>query len=263
MTEPPAKQEMTVPRYLAILDAAKDAGYRFSSFATDDGREGNLLLRHDIDKSVPMALRMAALEKRAGIRATYFFLLRSPLYSLLEPETVEMIREIRHLGHDIGLHCDTRRMRRVHQETADDEAVMREIRLMESALDFEIAPIVSFHNPEPKWLAHVPSEGTYLSTYDPRFMLPKTKYISDSAGRWREGDPLERIRMRTWPRLQILVHPVYWSAEEPQPPLERLVAARDERVRTIEDYLSWSNDLWREHETTVRLTQREEAREAH
>ncbi|MBV9463360.1 MAG: hypothetical protein JO317_03940, partial [Verrucomicrobiae bacterium] len=107
-SEPP----FTFEGYGQLLEALKSGGYRSTLFQEDDGAEGRVLLRHDIDKDPIAALRLAEAEAGAGFRASYFFLLRCPLYSVLEPEGVEPIRAIAGLGHSVGLHCDEWRMLR-------------------------------------------------------------------------------------------------------------------------------------------------------
>ena len=59
------------------------------------------MLRHDIDRKPGHALRIAAIEKKFGIKATYYF--RS-IKSVFSPE---IIREVAALGHEIGFHYES------------------------------------------------------------------------------------------------------------------------------------------------------------
>ena len=57
------------------------------------------IMRHDVDRTIKNALKMAELENRLGIRSTYYF--RYPY--TFEPE---IIKKIGGLGHEIGYHYE-------------------------------------------------------------------------------------------------------------------------------------------------------------
>lgn len=240
-----ARPTFTPADYVALLDAVAEGGYRPTSFLADDGGDGALLLRHDIDKSIADARAIAELEFSRGIRSAFFFLLRSPLYSLLEPESVVAVRDIAAMGHDIGLHCDLHRVPESLRGGDIDATVVREVALLESILGMTTGGLVSFHNPPREVICRAPETGAYVSAYDPKFMLPHTKYISDSNAFWREGDPRQMLRTREWPRLQILVHPFWWASPAASDTTSRLRAVVNGRAGEIDRYLRYSNDLWR------------------
>jgi hypothetical protein len=236
----------TCADYAALLDAIGAGGYAYEKFETDDGRPGVVLLRHDIDKSVALALRMARMEAERGVRANYFFLLRSRLYSLLEPESILAVREIASLGHSVGLHCDAGRLPGPPPADLDtlDGRILAELRLFEEVLGLASGKAVTFHNPPHGLVQREPSLPGYLSGYAPRFMLPRTKYISDSNAHWREGDPRPSLAAAVWPRVQILVHPLWWMHDAPRPALAVLRQVLDERGKEMDAYLRKSNALW-------------------
>lgn len=242
------RQVFTFQDYITLIESAVAGGYRFQSFSDDSGEPGVMLLRHDIDKDVSRARQIAEIEHRLSIRATYFFLLRCPLYSLLEPESIEHVRAIAEMGHWIGLHCDERRMMQAQPVSHDsfDEAVLRELIVLEQVLGFPSSRAVSFHNPTREVVGRVPQAGSYVSAYDPRFMAPATKYLSDSNAFWREGDPVRVLRNGKWQRLQILIHPFWWAWDKPQPVTTVLRELLDKRNQQVHSYLLWSNDIWRD-----------------
>src|SRR5437660_2793402 len=96
--------------YERLLDDFLSAGYRpldFPAGATlTRFDEPWLLLRHDIDFCVQLERDMALVEAKKGIFATYFFLVRTPFYNLLNPDTAKAVSEIIAAGHKIGLHFD-------------------------------------------------------------------------------------------------------------------------------------------------------------
>jgi hypothetical protein len=64
-----------------------------------DIRKKTIILRHDVDRKIMNALRMARLEHEMGIHSTYYF--RYPY--TFKPD---IIREIQGLGHEIGYHYE-------------------------------------------------------------------------------------------------------------------------------------------------------------
>ena len=117
-----------------LLGAARDGGYRFAFF---DGEpwSGDLLLRHDVDLSLPAAVRMAEVEGELDVQATYFVMTESEFYNVASPFGGAALARLRELGHRIGLHA-----RWPHAAPRDG---------------FE--PLVSWHNPEPD-VRHEPVE---------------------------------------------------------------------------------------------------------
>lgn len=58
------------------------------------------IVRHDVDGNVGNALAMARIDAQHGIRATYYFRVKPLLFS------VDIIRQIHALGHEIGYHYE-------------------------------------------------------------------------------------------------------------------------------------------------------------
>jgi hypothetical protein len=111
MVTPPqfALSRLSRELYLEFLRRAKELGFSFVRF--QDLLPGSsalpsryIVLRHDIDFAPEYSLQMAQLEHAAGVSSTYFVLVDGQFYNPLQPEVVRQIREIRLLGHEIGLH---------------------------------------------------------------------------------------------------------------------------------------------------------------
>ena len=77
--------DFTEARYTEIVRDAKSF-YRFKTF-DEPCEQPHVLWCHDIDYSVHRAMRLAEIEAEEGVTATYFFLLHSPFYNLLEPDS--------------------------------------------------------------------------------------------------------------------------------------------------------------------------------
>ena len=170
--------------YRELLDAAQEGGYRFASFDAEP-RAVDLFLRHDVDLSLEAALELARLEQSAGARATYFLMTESAFYNLDSALGRETLRELRDLGHAVGLHA-------VYPHAARDE---------------RFDAVVAWHNPESGYV-NEPVSG-FVNVMQPPWFT-KGKYRSDSNQHWREGCPHEELRRGDFEWLQLLVHPEIW-----------------------------------------------------
>ena len=171
--------------YRELLQAAKTGGYRWAFF-DGEPRDGDLILRHDVDLSLDAALRMAELEAEEGAAATFFLMTESVFYNLGSPEGVAAVARLGELGHRIGLH-----------------GVWPNARL-----DGRFEPVVAWHNPDPEYMS-APVEGAVNVMQAPWFS-PET-YRSDSNQRWRHGCPHEQLAAGAFPWLQLLTHPEIWA----------------------------------------------------
>jgi len=171
--------------YRELLQAARAGGYRWASF-DGEPRDGDLILRHDVDLSLDAALRMAGLEAEEGAAATYFLMTESVFYNLGSSEGRAALGRLQELGHRVGLH-----------------AVWPNARL-----DERFEPVVAWHNPDPEYMT-APVEGAVNVMRAPWFS-PAT-YRSDSNARWRHGCPHEELAAGAFPWLQLLTHPEIWA----------------------------------------------------
>ncbi|HEX2081164.1 MAG TPA: hypothetical protein VHG08_25905 [Longimicrobium sp.] len=168
------------------------------------------LLRHDVDVSPGPALRMGMVEAEAGVRATYYFLTRSPLYDVGGADARAVMRELRALGHEVGLHHDGHGGAAPAEQAAPvppEEEVAAECARLEDALGEPVRSL-SFHRPMPGWVRGPLWMAGRVNAYAAALM---GWYLSDSAGRWREGDPLRSLEAPRGPVLQLLTHPVWWG----------------------------------------------------
>jgi hypothetical protein len=99
--------DFTRDNYQRLLMLAKE-NYQFRLFWNFNEAEKFVLWRHDVDFSMHAARRLARIEADQGVKATYYLLLHSEFYNLLEREVSDCVREIIQLGHDIALHFDVR-----------------------------------------------------------------------------------------------------------------------------------------------------------
>lgn len=96
-------RDFTLKSYQSLLLAFQRAGYKFQTFGElitcpVDGK--SVVMRHDVDELAWNALKIAQLENKLGIRATYFFRI------VKQSNVPEVIEQIVGLGHEIGYHYE-------------------------------------------------------------------------------------------------------------------------------------------------------------
>lgn len=65
-------------------------------------KEKYLVLKHDVETKVENALRIAEIESKYGHRGSYYV----QAYLLENPKNIEMLKEIKDLGHEVSYHYD-------------------------------------------------------------------------------------------------------------------------------------------------------------
>lgn len=204
--------------YAALLTAFRARGYAARGYHDARPEARHLVLRHDLDMSIAAALPIAAAESAAGLRATYFVLLRTEMYNPFSVEARHMLDDIRGLGHEIGLHLDAALY--ADDAAALDRAAAAECDILERILDAPVR-VISFHRPAPALLGYPETLAGRAHAYQPRF-FSEMGYCSDSRGAWHHGHPLDHEAVAAGRALQVLTHPLWWVAPADRAPRERL-----------------------------------------
>ena len=92
--------DFTINKYKELVSALKDAGYEFMTFAEYvEGRRADKLvvMRHDVDRQVERARRLAEVENEMGVKASYYF---------REKFIGDDVVCIASLGHEVGYHYE-------------------------------------------------------------------------------------------------------------------------------------------------------------
>lgn len=204
----------TLEEYRYILACALQSEYRFIRFSEirDLARNGQLLccLRHDCDNDLSAAASMARLEQGMGVRSTYFLMLRSAMYNVLSIPNGELVRQIIRGGHEIGCHVDEQ----CYPDTTAAQMSARvdsERTLLSHEFGVPVS-VVSFHQPSRVALDNR-IRLNCINTYD-RGDMDNFHYISDSNTVWKEGRPSQIFRNREYSRLQLLIHPEWWTRDK-------------------------------------------------
>ena len=95
--------DFTVTKYRELVSALKDAGYEFVTYVEyTEGRRADKLvvMRHDVDRQVERARRLAEVESEMRVRASYYF-----REKFIDDDSDE-IRYIESLRHEVGYHYE-------------------------------------------------------------------------------------------------------------------------------------------------------------
>ena len=174
---------MIIGNYLTFIKKFVNKKYNTVFFNEYNLKKSNqLLLRHDIDHDCKIAYEMSCLEKKLNIKSTYFFLLRNNSYNLISDENFNYVKKIEENGHMISLHFDPTIYRQVN------EGLKKEIDVFQNLFNVKVE-IISLHRPLKNMLG---SENMkildFRNTYEDLY-FKKTKYFSDSRGKFRFGSP--------------------------------------------------------------------------
>jgi len=210
----------SLEHYKDCLQLAKEKGYLFVNMNSyidlkDDIKKTAkiIVMRHDVDHDLSLALNFAKIEKELGISATYFIRLHAK-YNPYFSQNYLIIKELEKLGHELGLHhdCDFAALSKEEAE----EFFRRDAAIFEKMSGVKLNGI-SAHEPNKSAFVitdkYLQKFGLGYQAYSDIF-LKGLKYISDSSSRWREGCMCNFIK-REEQRLCILTHPFWWFDKSP------------------------------------------------
>ena len=175
-----------------------------------------MILRHDIDNSLPQALRLAEIEAEEGVKSTWFVLLRTDFYNPASAASQRILCRLGELGHEIGLHFDEMAYASEsgigsYASSSTEELIVREAGILADICGCPITT-VSMHRPSKATLEADMQIPGMVNSYGQTF-FHDFKYLSDSRRRWRE--PVEDIiRGGEYDRLHILTHAFWYHEQE-------------------------------------------------
>lgn len=182
----------------------------------ESNHERFCVIRHDIEFSVDRALELANVESMFGINSTYTVQLRNNTYNALSEKNIKAVKEIKKLGHHIGLHQNPPSM---HDDQLKDY-ILKDIETLEHYYGFEVDRY-AFHrcgsNPDIlKKYVEVPNKiNCYAEEFFHYFNGERPEdlrvhYLADSNHMWKYGHPLD-LNLDKVNKLQLLTHPYSWN----------------------------------------------------
>lgn len=207
--------DFTFDFYEGLLQALISNGHEMTTFSeapTVLKGTRKSLLRHDIDKSVSKAVIMAEIEASLGLKATYFVRLHSNYYNPYGHIVSKQLREILSLGHEIGLHTEFYDYGKI-QGLNPKDVFRDETHVLEKIVGKEVKSFSLHRTTGSTSIDELMSEvkaiaGDFgmVNAYSDAY-FKDIKYISDSSGSWKSGNPLEWVNQEN---LQVLTHPDWW-----------------------------------------------------
>lgn len=200
----------TYSAYAEMLYLLKERQYAICNYQNYHNSNRCVILRHDVDFSLEAALSFAELEYKKGVQSTYFILLSTNFYNLHHKNSSNILKKIKAMGHDIGLHFDEANYSIMNEEELV-HYVKKEISIMSQSLGMELRT-VSMHRPS-KWILEANVQfDMVINSYAKEF-FNDFKYLSDSRMYWRE-DVHQVIQSNAYDRLHILTHPIWYGTKE-------------------------------------------------
>jgi hypothetical protein len=179
-------KDFTLVKYKEFLQAGIEAGYRLTSFQDylKDNSGRVMILRHDVDRKPINSLRTAELQYSLGVKGTYYF------RATKESFNVEIIKQIRDLGHEIGYHYEDLA---IHKGDSK-KAIVHFIKWLDKLKEIYPVKTICMHgSPLSKWdnreLWKSYDYKDYGIIAEPYFDLnfDQVFYITDTGRRW-DGD---------------------------------------------------------------------------
>lgn len=210
--------EFSPAGYERALASARGRGFTVAPLSDrrTAGPEGPaermLYLRHDVDADLDASVAMARLEQVIGVRSTYLFMVRSPVYNLFSRYARTAVDSVLQAGHTVGIHFDA------HGMTSEPDmrrGLQREAQILADEFSTDV-DCVSFHQPSSAVLTGNYAFEGLVNAYSAND-FHNTLYVSDtnrSEGFW---DLWEAALSQAESSIQLLIHPMWWmySQEEP------------------------------------------------
>lgn len=212
-----AETDFSQADYRVLVRAILDFGYRFCRFdKAEEGQAPRIYLRHDVDISPAMALRLGVIEQELGVRANYFFQLNAETYSGLARSTIAIIEELRALGHCVGLHIDENLV------APEEQAIRRTLDWFNDCVT-PVDPAISFHRPSRDVLKK--DFSGFVNAYGSAYFDPDLYFADSRRNPVFRGQVLQAANSGADP-LQLLLHPAWWYPESDMRAFARRVLAR-------------------------------------
>lgn len=201
--------------YRCILDNVKESN-KVEDFYSAKNKSKFVVMRHDVEFSVERAYHLALLEKKENFSSSYYFQLTNNSYNILSSRNMALIKEIKDMGHEVGLHFHLNKLTKIEEIKMQ---IKKEMEVMQNMLNISMGSF-SIHRPTKEVLAADIHLDGYINTYQKEYFdyvedmsveKPSIKYISDARHQWNYGLYPDKKTLEQNDKVQILVHPYSWT----------------------------------------------------
>ena len=204
--------DFTLENYQRLIKLAKEKDFHFilhkDEFVQD---RKDIIWRHDVEFEPDIALKMAQIEHKEGVVATYFFQLHSEYYNLFDCHYKDVFQQIKLLGHHMGLHFDCAYWQ-INDEKELDEFICIDKIYLSKNLGCKVDTF-SFHNTTSFTQSCLEYRyGGLINVYS-SFFKEHYNYCSDSLGYWRFDRLEDVLNDGKVQHLQVLTHDGNWASE--------------------------------------------------
>jgi hypothetical protein len=131
---------------------------------------------------------------------------------------------------------------RGREETELVDRVLGEVSWLEREFGVQIGA-VSFHQPTREILERNLAIGDLVNTYN-KLQLREYFYVSDTNMQWRHDHPLDMFSRQSHARIQLLIHPIWWT--------ESPLAVTDKWLEALRAQNAAVVAHWEQRELTLR-----------
>jgi len=196
--------DFSYTHYIETLNEIKK-NQNFTNFKSSSSND--IILRHDVDSSLELALKIAKIENDLSISSTFFILFHSELYNPFSPSSSKIISQLRSLGHEIGLHYNGSIISQIKKDPSD--VIKNEIKAFEEHFGTSIS-VVSAHDPSISKKLEINLPEGVVDAYSEKYTVQR-KYLSDSVQHWRAGCFCKHYKNNN--SMQVLTHPIWWTED--------------------------------------------------
>ena len=197
--------QFNIQNYKNILKLIKLQNYNFIEAGEWEKKSYSkkkiIILRHDVDFDLELALRIAKIENKLGIKSNFFFLINDNHYNIFSEQSEKIVKKILSLKHFIGLHIDPSR----YVKKNFIKNIKRDVEYFENFYKMRINSF-SFHKPTIYNFSQIKLKHKYHS-YN-KNLLNSYKYISDSSMKF--NFKLLNDLIHKGNRIHLLIHPLWW-----------------------------------------------------
>ena len=193
----------SIQKYLPVLDYSE----------VNNSTNKFCVIRHDVEFSVDRAYELALWEHELGIQTSYMFQIRNNCYNSFSNESLEKIRAISNMGHNIGLHAHMGALMDINTIYS---YIKNDINILSSLTGLNINRF-SFHRPKRQYLELNLNIPNIINTYSEEYFHLTDNlsnlnitYLADSQHKWGYGHPLN-LDFKHVNKLQLLTHPYSWT----------------------------------------------------